>query len=140
MNLKNVPMKIKLIGLMLLISLIPLIITAYFSAKSASDALIAGSFNQLNAMRSVKQKQISSFMGEREGDLGVLLETTSALLDSQVAKLQAIQDLKKARIESLFETVEATIHISKNDPFIAQGFNAINGVFAAGVRMAIQLF
>jgi methyl-accepting chemotaxis protein len=134
MNLKNVPMKVKLIGLMLLISLLPMIIIAYFSATSASESLIAGSFNQLNAIRAVKQGQVANFMDEREGDLGVLVETTSALLDTQISKLQAIQDLKKARVESLFETIEATINISKDDPFIARGFNAINSVFDQGIN------
>ncbi|MCG6202493.1 methyl-accepting chemotaxis protein [Psychromonas antarctica] len=134
MNLKNVPMKVKLIGLMLLISLIPLIITAYISAKNASDAIISGSFNQLSAIRGIKHAQVANFMGEREGNLGVLVETTSALLNTQISKLQAIQELKKANIESLFETFETTIKISKDDPFIAQGYNDINNVFDQGIN------
>tara|TARA_R110000851_G_scaffold3048_4_gene12345 strand:+ start:13327 stop:16095 length:2769 start_codon:yes stop_codon:yes gene_type:complete len=134
MNLKNIPMKVKLIGLMLLISLIPMIIIAYFSATKSTESLIAGSFNQLNAIRGIKQAQVSNYMSEREGDLGVLVETTTALLDAQISKIQAIQDLKKARVESLFANVEATIHISKDDPFISQGFNAINSVFDQGIN------
>lgn len=127
-------MKVKLIGLMLLISLIPLIITAYISAKNASDAIISGSFNQLSAIRGIKHAQVANFMGEREGNLGVLVETTSALLNTQISKLQAIQELKKANIESLFETFETTIKISKDDPFIAQGYNDINNVFDQGIN------
>jgi len=134
MNLKNVPMKIKLIGLMLLISLIPLFIVAYYSAKTASDSLIAGSFNQLNAMRAVKHSQIDRFFEEREGDLGVLMETTSALLNSQISKLQAIQDLKKSNIESLFKMTEANIHIAKDDPYIGEAFDSINAVYAQGIH------
>lgn len=134
MNLKNIPMKIKLIGLMLLISLIPLFIISYYSAKSASDALLHESFNQLNAMRAVKHLQIESFFKEKKSDLGVLIETTSALLNSQTSKLQAIQDLKKSNIESLFKMTEANIHIAKDDPYISEAFDSINAVYTQGIH------
>ncbi|WP_051303586.1 methyl-accepting chemotaxis protein [Psychromonas aquimarina] len=133
MNLKNVSMKVKLVGLMLLISLIPLVIVAYFSSGSASDALFKESFRQLNAMRTVKHSQLERFFDEREGDLGVLMETTSALLDSQVSKLQALQDLKISSMENLFEATEANIKIAKDDPYLSEGFYAINNVFEFGI-------
>ncbi|WP_019613971.1 methyl-accepting chemotaxis protein [Psychromonas ossibalaenae] len=133
MNLKNVSMKVKLVGLMLLISLIPLVIIAYFSSGSASDALFKESFKQLNAMRTVKHTQLEGFFDERESDLGVLMETTSALLDSQVSKLLALQDLKISSMENLFKATEANINIAKDDPYLSEGFYAINNVFEFGI-------
>ncbi|UGA57481.1 methyl-accepting chemotaxis protein [Vibrio sp. VB16] len=134
MNLKNTPMKIKLIGLMLLISLIPLAIVAYFSAQTASDALIKGSFSQLDAMRIVKKSQLARFFEEREGDLGVLVETTSALLAAQEAKIEAIQNIKKANIEQLFSLTESSVHIAKDDPFLGEMYQAIDAVYFNGVE------
>ncbi|MCK5819855.1 MAG: methyl-accepting chemotaxis protein, partial [Psychromonas sp.] len=134
MNLKNVSMKVKLIGLMLFISFIPLLITAYFSAKSSSDALVKQSFNQLNAMQAVKHAQLERFFTEREGDLGVLIETTSALFSSQQAKFQAVQDLKISNVELLFENTKASIHIAKDDPYLGEAFNAMNAVFTGDIK------
>ena len=134
MNLKNVPMKVKLIGLMLFISFIPLIITAYFSAKSSSDALVKQSFNQLNSMQAMKLGQLERFFLEREGDLGVLIETTSALLHSQQEKFQAVQDLKISNIEQLFLNTEANVHIAKDDPFLGEAFSTINAVFTGDLK------
>jgi methyl-accepting chemotaxis protein len=129
MNLKNVAMQPKLIGLMLIISLIPLSIVAYFSAQNASDALIKSSYNQLTAMREVKRSQLERFFSEREGDMGVLMETTAALLHSENEKLQAIQDLKIAELQNLFHTIEASVNVTKDSPYVGDAFNAINRVF-----------
>ncbi|RLA05507.1 MAG: hypothetical protein DRQ47_00990, partial [Gammaproteobacteria bacterium] len=133
MNLKNLAMQPKLIGLMLLISLIPLSIVAYFSSQSASDALLKGSYNQLTAMREVKRSQLERFFSERKGDMGVLMETTAALLHSETNKLQAVQDLKIANLQKLFKTIESSIHVTKDSPYVADAFNAMNRAFKGNV-------
>ncbi len=129
MNIKNLKMQPKLIGLMLVISLIPLSIVAYFSAHKASNALLESSYNQLTAMREVKKSQLERFFAEREGDMGVLMETTGALLDSQKKKLEAIQKLKTQNLEELFKTTVSAIHVSKNSPYAGDAFNELNRVF-----------
>jgi len=129
MNLKNLAMQPKLIGLMLIISLIPLSIVAFFSAQSASDALLKGSYNQLTAMREVKRSQLERFFSERKGDMGVLMETTAALLHSETKKLQSVQDLKIAELQKLFHTIEAGIHVTKDSPYVGDAFNSLNRAF-----------
>jgi len=122
-------MQPKLIGLMLIISLIPLSIVAYFSAQKASNALLQSSYNQLTAMREVKKSQLERFFAEREGDMGVLMETTGALLESQKKKLQAIQKLKTQNLEELFKTTQSAIHVSKDSPYVGDAFNELNRAF-----------
>ncbi len=129
MNIKNLRMQPKLIGLMLIISLIPLSIVAYFSAQQASDALLKSAYNQLTSMREVKRSQLERFFSEREGDMGVLMETTGALLESQKKKLQAIQSLKTQNIEELFKTIVSGIHVSKDSPYVGNAFNELNQAF-----------
>ena len=53
MNLKNLAMQPKFIGLMRITSLTSLLITACFSAKNASGALLKSLYNQLTAMRDI---------------------------------------------------------------------------------------
>lgn len=129
MNLKNLAMQPKLIGLMLIISLIPLSIVAYFSAQNASNALLKSSYNQLTAMREVKRSQLERFFSERKGDMGVLMETTAALLHSENEKLQAIQDLKISEIENLFNSIEASVNVTKGSPYVSDAFNKLNKAF-----------
>ncbi len=129
MNIKNLKMQPKLIGLMLIISLIPLSIVAYFSAQQASDALVQSSYNQLTAMREVKRSQLERFFAEREGDMHVLMETTGALLDAQKKKLGSIHELKTHNLQELFKTTVSGIHVSKDSPYVGTAFNNLNQAF-----------
>lgn len=78
-SLKNVKMKPKLIGLFLLVGVIPLALVAFWSATQSTKSLMDESFNKLTAIREIKKTQIEKYFGEREGDMGVLIETVSTL-------------------------------------------------------------
>jgi len=128
-RLKDIRMQPKLIGLMLLVSLVPLSLVAWLSSFSASQALLTLSTHQLESMREVKHAQITRFFDERKGDMGVLLETTTALLAAETSKMQAIQDLKVNNIKRLFEDITSAIKVSKDDPYVGDAFNAFNQTF-----------
>ncbi|MFP4549124.1 MAG: cache domain-containing protein, partial [Fidelibacterota bacterium] len=71
MNFKNMTIKTKLIGSLVLAVLIPMIILAVISIGRSGEALEKSAFDQLAAIRAIKHSQISSFFEERKGDVEV---------------------------------------------------------------------
>jgi len=80
MRLKDISMQPKLIGLMLLISLIPLGAVSYWATTKSSEALVTASFSQLSAIRSIKTKQVEGLVSSFKGDITILNEQVSSLL------------------------------------------------------------
>ena len=72
---KRFSLSYKLILIMLLISLIPLAISALLNISSSSGALEESNFNQLSAIKTIKANQIEDFFSERFGDINVLSNT-----------------------------------------------------------------
>lgn len=97
LKLKDIKMKSKLIFVFLLTGLIPLVIIGWWNGKLASNALMAKSYAQLEAVRGIKTTQIEKFFKERKGDMGVLTETIATLRRESFAKLAAVQKIKKSR-------------------------------------------
>ncbi len=71
MNFKNMTIKTKLIGSLVLAVLVPMIILAIISIGRSGEALEQSAFNQLSAIRTIKHDQIASFFEERKGDVEV---------------------------------------------------------------------
>lgn len=128
-RLKDVKMQPKLIGLMLLVSIIPVSLVAWYSANSAQESLLAQSYNQLQSMREIKRSQIDRFFGERQGDMGVLVETVSALEAEAFNKMMAVQGLKGETLKNLFKSVANSISVIKDDPYTAGAYTELNRAF-----------
>jgi len=60
---------------MMVISLVPLAISAYLNISGSGGALEEANFNQLNAIKTIKANQIENFFAERKGDISVLSNT-----------------------------------------------------------------
>ncbi|MCP4536576.1 MAG: HAMP domain-containing protein [Chloroflexi bacterium] len=99
MFLNNIKMKPKLIGLFLIVGLVPLVAVAAFSMFRAQDALQTQAYNNLEAVHEIKRYQINTYFEEREGDMGVLVETVASLQQDAFSKLAAVQNLKKTEAE-----------------------------------------
>jgi len=67
-RLKDIKLKPKLIALFLIVGILPLVITGWIAAVNARDSLLQKSYDQLEAVREIKKKQIESFFAERKGD------------------------------------------------------------------------
>lgn len=72
---KGLSLNYKMILIMLLISLVPLLIFAYLNINNSKEALENSTFNQLNAIKTIKANQIESFFEERRADINVLAAT-----------------------------------------------------------------
>ncbi|MCP4693658.1 MAG: hypothetical protein GY859_36825, partial [Desulfobacterales bacterium] len=102
LKLKDIGMKRKLTMFFLLVGLVPLLIVGGYSSWLADEELTKTSFNQLEAVRGIKKAQIEKFFSEREGDMGVLMETVNTLRTEAVNKLTAVREIKKNQIEGFF--------------------------------------
>ncbi len=98
----NMKLGTKLIVSFLAVGLIPFSVIGLTSLNKASNALSDQAFNQLEAVREIKKKQIETFFGERKGDMGVLVETVGAVRYEAFNKLLAVRDIKKSQIEGYF--------------------------------------
>ena len=142
-KLSNVKMKPRLITLFLLVGLVPLGIAAgltYWQAgtaldngeKQASTALETQTFSQLVALRDVKKNQIEQYFSEREGDMGVLVETVATLREEAFGKLTAIREIKKNQIETFFAQRVANTEVIAQDPYVIQAFKEFDAAFEEG--------
>ena len=114
--LKNVKMKPKLVGLFLAVGLCPILLVGAWSGIQASRSLMAASYGQLEAARGIKKAQIERFFAERQGDMGVLVETVESLREAAFAKLAVAQQLKKAHLEEYIERMKGSLAALKGDP------------------------
>ncbi len=134
-KLKDIKMKPKLTGMFLIVGLIPLVIAGWYSSKLASDSLMEKSFGQLEAVRGIKKAQIEKFFGEREGDMGVLMDTVATLKQDAYQKLEAIQELKKVQVEEVFESfLSYALIFSRHRKFQDMFVTYDNGFGAAGAE------
>jgi len=129
LRLQDVRMKPKLIGLFLLVGIIPMALGGWWSLKLSTDALMRQSYSQLESVRGIKKSQIEKFFSEREGDMGVLMETVATLKKEAFTRLTAIETIKKAQLVHYIQTMKSQLHLLKNDPYIKDGLIKLNRVF-----------
>ncbi|MGL1930509.1 MAG: methyl-accepting chemotaxis protein [Desulfotalea sp.] len=87
-KLTDIKMKTKLISILVLTAMVPLIVSAIFTYKLVSKALMQKSYDQLTAIRQIKSNQIESFFKERLGDVLVLANNPTTV--------KAYQDIDRA--------------------------------------------
>jgi methyl-accepting chemotaxis protein len=104
-------MKPKLIGLFLLVGLVPLAVSGWWSFRMAGDALMDSSYGQLKAMREVKSKQIEDFFRKRQSDAGVMVDTVDKLRGEAMHKLESVQELKRSQLHQLIEKMKDDITV-----------------------------
>lgn len=129
MNLNNVKMKPKLISLFLMAGLIPLCLVGWWGANLARNALIKQSYNQLEGVREIKKSQIERFFAEREGDMGVLLETVGALRLESFNKLKAVQSIKINQVKGYFAERMSDISIMSETESVSDSLIAFSDAF-----------
>ncbi|MBF0187976.1 MAG: methyl-accepting chemotaxis protein, partial [Magnetococcales bacterium] len=130
-NFKDINVKPKLIGLFMVIGLLPLILVGWFASQKASDALMKNAFNQLISVREIKKSQIERFFAERQGDMGVLVETVGTLRLEAFRKLEAIRNIKKNQIEGFFAERLGDISVLSSNGNVVDAMVAFTRAFNA---------
>ncbi len=127
----DIKMKPKLIGTLLLVSLIPLLSIAWIAGQKAEEALLAQSYAQLEGVRSIKKTQIEKYFAERQGDMGVLATTVDTLRDEAFKKLQAIQSMKQSQLQDYLRAMKTSLKTLSADPAAQQAMLDLNETFEA---------
>ena len=100
--MKNTSLGFKLIFFFLFVGTVPFAIIGGISLYKASTALSGQAYGQLEGMRGIKKAQIENFFSERQGDIGVLVETVGTLRKEAFTKLEALQMSKKKQMNDYF--------------------------------------
>lgn len=129
---KDIRLKPKLIALFLLVGLIPLIMAGWWSVRTASDALMEKSYEQLEGIREIKKKQIESYFEARQGDMGVLVETVNTLRNQAISKLNAITSIKRIQIENFFNERMGDSRVLAADPYVKEAMKFLDSSFKEG--------
>jgi methyl-accepting chemotaxis protein len=107
--MKNMSLKVKLLVAFLAVGLIPFGVVAVVSYVKSSSALSQQAFGQLEGVRGIKKHQVENFFKERQGDMGVLVETVGTLRKEAFEKLKAIEEIKKNQIGEYFQTLANSV-------------------------------
>ena len=93
--MKKMKLSTKLLVSFLAVGVLPACVIGLLALNKSSNALEEQSYNGLIGMRDVKKAQIESFFAERQGDMGVLVETVNTLREESFAKLEASGDQER---------------------------------------------
>ena len=137
---RNSSMKVQLIAFFLAVGVLPLAIAAWLSYSGADEALKKAdsdaasslekqTFAQLVALRDVKKRQIEQYFQEREGEMGVLVETVGTLREEAFAKLTAVREIKRQAVARYFQTINDQIITFSEDAMIVQAMREFRSEF-----------
>ncbi len=125
-------MSTKLIVIFLLVGLVPLTSSSILSLLKSSSTISKMAYGQLEGVREIKKAQITRFFEERQGDMGVLVETVGTLQRDAFEKLNAVQEIKKAQISDYFNAMRSQLNLLKDDPYAKKALVELNKAFKDG--------
>lgn len=128
-HLRDIRLQPKLIVTMLLVSLIPLVIVAWWAKHSAAEALLHQSYAQLETMREIKRVQIERFFHEREVDMGGLVETIGTLRQQGFDKLEAVRETKRSSVMRYLQTIKDQIETFSENRMVIDSMQAFSSDF-----------
>lgn len=101
---KEMSISRKLVIAFIIVGLVPFAIVAAVSLWQASNALQQKSFENLQAVRTLKTNQIQDFFEGRQNDAALLTDLVSSVRNDTYAKLEGIRSVKREAVQNYFET------------------------------------
>lgn len=120
---KSMKLGTKLLISFLAVGIIPFAVIGVIALVKSNTALHNQAFNQLAGVREIKKAQIGQFFNEREGDMGVLVETVGTLRKEAMNKLKAVREIKKSSIKRYFDTVSNQILTFSSDATVVDSMD-----------------
>ncbi len=118
----------KLLFWFLVLSVIPLVALGATAYYISSTSLNTAASNQLDALRTSKANTIQNYFDEREGDMGVLVETVNTLREEAFDKLEAVQKLKRDEINNYFAERLGDVSVLASNPTVVEALKAFDEV------------
>jgi len=128
---KNLKLGAKLLLAFLAVGVTPFVVIGLTSLFKSSGALTDQAFAQLTGIREIKKAQIERFFAEREGDVGVLVDTVQSLEQEAKNRLEAVQQIKRAEVAAYFgERFDDVAVLSQNE-HVRQALAVFGNAFAS---------
>lgn len=112
-----------------LVGILPFAFVGWISVDNSKEALNAQIQNQLVSVRDIKKAQIEQFFQEREGDMGVLVETVNTLRSEAINKLIAVREVKRAAVKRYFQTIQNQIITFSEDQMVVDATRQFGSAF-----------
>ncbi len=115
-----------------LVAVVPFVILGIMAVQTARQSFISSKFEQLYSIRGIKKSQIESFFKERQGDMGILIETVGTLRKEAFTKLTAIQEIKKVQLMDYMNGMKNALRGLKDDPYVLNALFEFDSAFEGG--------
>ena len=115
MQLRDIPMRRKLVGSFLLVGCVPVVLLTVVTLVVEMNLLMTQTYKQLSGLRENKQQQLGTYFAERQSDLAVTGKTVESFQIAAESKLIATQDAKQVALQEYLQTIKAqSIDLAKN--------------------------
>ncbi len=131
--LNQLKLKPKLLALFLLVGIIPFVVIGLISLNQASTALEKQSFNQLEAVRGIKEAQIKRFFDDRHSDMDVLTNTADTLRSDAFQRLEGIRNLKRDQVERYFKIIQGQILTFSTNQMVVDAMSDLSDAYDSAV-------
>ena len=121
-----------IIGSLMVVGLVPLLTLSAILTWLSEEALESSAFNQLNSVRTIKSKQVSSYFSEREGDLNVLANTVHSFHEQASRGLEKDTLAKTKSITDLISSFSKELSLFASSYDTAEALKAFNASFVPG--------
>ncbi|MFY0676742.1 MAG: HAMP domain-containing protein [Neptuniibacter sp.] len=113
----------KLLLCFLAFGLIPAVSISLLSLHQANQGFEEQTFNQLDAITSIKKTQLERYFHARENDMHTLVEISSTLRQQALEKLTAVREVKRNSLKSFFSSIEKQIQTLSSNPTLIDAIN-----------------
>lgn len=129
---KNMKLSTKLLVLFLAVGLIPAGVIGTISLITATKDMTNQkkvTFGTLSAVRDIKKAQIERYFAERQGDMGVIMDTVACYEQEGFRKLHAIQEIKRSQLESYFSERFGDVEVLAANDGVTSALQEFNKAF-----------
>ncbi len=131
----------KIITSTLLVGLLPLVTLGYLNYCTAEEGLTSvanrgsqdlekASYNQLIALRDVKQSQLEGYFAARKNDLGLLVDNVHTLSDGAMNRLVAVRESRKQAVELYTQSVQSQVLTFSQSHMVLDAMRDFGGAFS----------
>ena len=120
--LKEMKLSTKLLLAFLAVGIIPFAVIGLTALSKSSNALEEAEFGRLEAMRNIKEAQVTTFFSEREGDLSVLVENVKATYARAWENVTGVHHGKRELVETLMSDTSSQIETLSKSHAIRMAF------------------
>lgn len=114
-------LRVIILGIAILPVLSVSLILGFSTYTQVKNALVKDTFDKLSAIESIKHTQLQTYLAKREDEMKNLGETAAALRQDAIAKLEAVNKLKRDEVVRTFAVWDNDARDIASDPGVVTG-------------------